>query len=74
MALPKAHLHLHLVGAMRPSMLADLAAEAGVEVPEVSIEGGLAGAGVRFYLVDVASKAELATHVVEMKPCPTPGG
>jgi len=34
-ALPKAHLHLHLVGAMRPATLAELAAEAGVEVPTV---------------------------------------
>ncbi|OLT20404.1 adenosine deaminase [Pseudonocardia sp. CNS-139] len=33
--LPKAHLHLHLEGAMRPATLADLAAEAGVPVPPV---------------------------------------
>ncbi|NMH77614.1 adenosine deaminase [Pseudonocardia xinjiangensis] len=33
--LPKAHLHLHLEGAMRPSTLADLAAAAGVPVPPV---------------------------------------
>lgn len=39
-SLPKAHLHLHLVGAMRPSMLADLAAEAGVEVPDVTGDVG----------------------------------
>ena len=32
-ALPKAHLHLHLIGSMRPSTLADLAAAAGVPVP-----------------------------------------
>jgi adenosine deaminase len=33
--LPKAHLHLHLEGSMRPSTLHDLAADAGVEVPPI---------------------------------------
>jgi adenosine deaminase len=33
--LPKAHIHLHLEGSMRPDSLAELAAEAGVEVPEI---------------------------------------
>jgi adenosine deaminase len=33
--LPKAHLHVHLEGAMRPSTLADLSAAAGVAVPTV---------------------------------------
>jgi adenosine deaminase len=32
-ALPKAHLHLHLAGAMRPSTLAELAGEAGIATP-----------------------------------------
>jgi adenosine deaminase len=31
--LPKAHLHLHLEGAMRPATLAELAKRYGVEVP-----------------------------------------
>ena len=34
--LPKAHLHLHLEGGMRPGTLADLAAEHGMAVPEVT--------------------------------------
>lgn len=34
-ALPKAHLHVHLEGAMRPSTLAELAGAAGIPVPEV---------------------------------------
>ena len=39
-ALPKAHLHLHLVGAMRPSTLAELAAEAEAAVPDVTGDVG----------------------------------
>jgi adenosine deaminase len=35
-SLPKAHLHLHLEGAMRPQTLAQLAAHYGVAVPAVS--------------------------------------
>jgi adenosine deaminase len=34
-SLPKAHLHIHLEGAMRPSTLADLAASAEMEVPTI---------------------------------------
>jgi adenosine deaminase len=41
-ALPKAHLHLHLEGAMRPSTLEDLATEAGVPVPAVTSAEGFA--------------------------------
>jgi adenosine deaminase len=33
--LPKGHLHVHLEGAMRPSTLAELAADAGIPVPEI---------------------------------------
>jgi adenosine deaminase len=33
--LPKAHLHVHLEGAMRPSTLEELASAAGVPVPEI---------------------------------------
>lgn len=41
-ALPKGHLHLHLEGAMRPSTLADLAAEDGLSVPAVREFDGFA--------------------------------
>ncbi len=34
-ALPKAHLHVHLEGAMRPSTLAELADAAGIPVPQI---------------------------------------
>jgi adenosine deaminase len=33
--LPKGHLHVHLEGAMRPTTLAELAATAGIPVPEI---------------------------------------
>jgi adenosine deaminase len=33
-ALPKAHLHLHFTGSMRPATLADLAAKHGIRLPE----------------------------------------
>jgi adenosine deaminase len=40
--LPKAHLHIHLEGAMRPSTLRDCAAELGVEVPPIRGFGSFA--------------------------------
>lgn len=40
--LPKAHLHVHLEGAMRPTTLAELAAAYGVEVPPVRGFGSFA--------------------------------
>ena len=38
-ALPKAHLHLHFTGSMRPSTLLDLAAKHGVRLPEALTSG-----------------------------------
>nr|WP_225224337.1 adenosine deaminase [Cellulomonas sp. JH27-2] len=36
--LPKAHLHLHFTGSMRPSTLADLAAQHGVRLPSALLD------------------------------------
>ncbi len=41
-ALPKAHLHLHLEGAMRPATLLDLAADHGVAAPSLAGDGSFA--------------------------------
>jgi adenosine deaminase len=40
--LPKGHLHLHLDGAMRPDTMRELAAKAGLEVPEITAYGSFA--------------------------------
>ena len=52
-SLPKAHLHIHLEGGMRPSTLAELAAEHGMEVPIVSGFGSF-GAFADMYLTACA--------------------
>lgn len=38
-ALPKAHLHLHFTGSMRPATLLDLAAKHGIRLPEALTSG-----------------------------------
>ena len=50
-ALPKAHLHLHLTGGMRPSTLAELAAEQGRRLPAGLLHpGGLESVAARGWL------------------------
>ncbi len=49
--LPKAHLHLHLTGGMRPATLAELAAEQGIELPAGLLRpGGLEGVARRGWI------------------------
>jgi len=52
--LPKAHLHLHLEAAMRPSTLAELAEVAGLELPDLRTFTGFAGF-IELYGVAAAS-------------------
>ena len=40
-ALPKAHLHLHFTGSMRPATLAEMAAERGVRLPHALLDGAV---------------------------------
>jgi adenosine deaminase len=50
-ALPKAHLHLHLTGGMRPSTLLELAEEQGRRLPEGLLRpGGLEGVSRRGWI------------------------
>ncbi|MFI9756475.1 adenosine deaminase [Streptomyces sp. NPDC051963] len=46
--LPKAHLHLHLEGSMRPATLADLARRYGVPVPDMDAYSGFGEFGLRY--------------------------
>jgi adenosine deaminase len=49
--LPKAHLHLHLTGGMRPATLVELAAEQGKRLPEGLLRpGGLEGVARRGWM------------------------
>ena len=65
-SLPKAHLHLHLEGGMRPSTLADLAAEHGMDVPVVTGFGSFS-AFAEMYLTacDVLQRPEDMVRLVE---------
>ena len=69
-ALPKAHLHLHLEGAMRPATLRELADQAGITVPPIRGFGGFAAfSGMYVAACAVLSSrdafARLAREVVE---------
>ncbi len=69
-ALPKAHLHVHLEGAMRPQTLAELAAGYAMEVPETRGYGSFAAfAGMYVAACGVLQRPEdfrrLVTEVVE---------
>jgi adenosine deaminase len=53
--LPKGHLHVHLDGAMRPDTLRELAAGAGLEVPDITAYGSFAA---------FSDTMDLAQHVL----------
>ncbi len=63
--LPKAHLHLHLEGAMRPATLEELAAEQGVAVPPVrEFTGFAAFAGLYVAACDLLASEALLRRLV----------
>lgn len=69
-SLPKAHLHLHLEGAMRPATLRELADEAGITVPPIRGFGGFAAFSGMYVaacavLTNREAFARLAREVVE---------
>ena len=69
-ALPKAHLHLHLEGAMRPATLVELARDAGIPVPEVRGYGSFSAFSAMYVAAcDVLRSADdlrrLVAEVVE---------
>ena len=64
-ALPKAHLHLHLEGAMRPETLTELAAESGRQVPPIrGFQGFAAFAGMYVAACEVLSTEARLRRVV----------
>ncbi|HEY3809854.1 MAG TPA: adenosine deaminase [Acidimicrobiales bacterium] len=63
--LPKAHLHLHLEGAMRPASLQELAAERGVGVPPVrEFTGFAAFAGLYVAACELLTSERLLRRLV----------
>jgi adenosine deaminase len=67
-ALPKAHLHVHLEGAMRPATLAELAASVGVPTPPVREYGSFAEFSQRYQAVSwlIRTEADLRRVVREV--------
>ncbi|NAZ75268.1 adenosine deaminase [Kineococcus sp. T13] len=64
--LPKAHLHLHLEAAMRPSTMAELAAAAGVPVPSTSGYEDFTGFSQRYQgLIAVFGRRENILRVLD---------
>lgn len=64
-ALPKAHLHIHLEGAMRPETLEELAAESGREVPPIrGFQGFAAFAGMYVAACEVLDREARLRRVV----------
>ncbi|MGH4018358.1 MAG: adenosine deaminase [Pseudonocardiaceae bacterium] len=59
-ALPKAHLHLHLTGAMRPSTLLELAGRTGMAVPP-PLPAGVAGSWADFQARYDAARSVIRT-------------
>ena len=57
-ALPKAHLHVHLEGAMRPATLAEIAAGYGVEVPATRGYGSFAAFSGLYQAAEAVLKTE----------------
>src|ERR1700722_20020400 len=63
--LPKAHLHVHLEGAMRPDTLRDLAGDLGVEVPQIRGYGNFSAfAGMYVAACDVLASADAMQRLV----------
>jgi adenosine deaminase len=63
--LPKAHLHLHLEGAMRPGTLQEMAAESGIEVPPIRGFGSFAAfSGMYVAACEVLSTPEALQRLV----------
>ena len=57
-ALPKAHLHVHLEGAMRPSTLAEIAAGYGIPVPEIRGYGSFPAFSGLYHAAEAVLKTE----------------